>query len=73
MKALLQHFTHNKYRLTIFGLLAGASIVCVGILHFRASLTGSTRYAFLIWNLFPYAFGHLPLERPADSKAIKPV
>lgn len=52
MKALLQHFTHNKYRLTIFGLLAGASVICVGILRFRASLTGSTDYAFLIWNLF---------------------
>ena len=52
MEILLQGFAHNKYRLTIFGLLAGASVVCVGILRFRASLTGSSDYAFLIWNLF---------------------
>jgi len=52
MKALLNRFAHNKYRLTIFGLLAGASIICVSIVRFRASLTGSTHYAFLIWNLF---------------------
>jgi len=52
MKVLLQHFTHNKYRLIIFGLLAGASIICIGILRLRASLTGSARYTFLIWNLF---------------------
>jgi len=52
MKTLSQHFTQNRYRLAIFGLLAGATIVCVGIVRFRASLTGSPRYAFLIWNLF---------------------
>ena len=52
MSTLLERFSHNKYRLTIFGLLAGASVVCVGILRFRAELTGSTRYAFLLWNLF---------------------
>ena len=52
MEILLQGFAHNKYRLTIFGLLAGASVVCVTILRFRATLTGSSDYAFLIWNLF---------------------
>ncbi len=68
MKALLQHFTRNKYRLTIFGLLAGASIICVGILRFRASLTGSTNYAFLIWNLFlawiPLVIAHYAHQPP---------
>ena len=52
MKALLQYFAHNKYRLTIFGLLAGASVICVGILRLRVELVGSARYSFLIWNLF---------------------
>ena len=52
MKHLMQHFSHNKYRLFIFGLLAGASIISVGIVRFRTSLTGSPHYAFLIWNLF---------------------
>lgn len=52
MKPLGQRFGHNKYRLTIFGLLAAASIICVSLVRFRASLTGSMHYAFLIWNLF---------------------
>jgi len=52
VKRLIEHFAHNKYRLTIFGLLAGATIMCVGLIRFRASQTGSMRYAFLIWNLF---------------------
>jgi len=52
MKLLNRKFAHNKYRLTIFSLLAGASIVCIALLRFRASLTGSMRYSFLIWNLF---------------------
>ena len=49
---LLQRFAHNKYRLMVFGLLAGASVVCVGLVRFRASMTGSLHYAFLVWNLF---------------------
>jgi hypothetical protein len=52
MKSLRGHLAHNKYRLTIFGLLAGATIVCVGLVRFRASLTGSAHYTFLVWNLF---------------------
>ena len=52
MISLLQYFSHNKYRLTIFSLLAGASVVCVGILRLRVELVGSARYSFLIWNLF---------------------
>jgi uncharacterized membrane protein len=51
MKFLHKSFGHNKYRLTIFGLLAGASVICVALVRFRASLTGSVRYSFLIWNL----------------------
>ncbi len=52
MKPLLKRFAHNKYRLTIFGLLAGATVFCVALLRFRASVTGSAHYAFLTWNLF---------------------
>jgi uncharacterized membrane protein len=47
-----EYFAHIKYRLAIFGLLAGASVVCVALVRFRATLTGSAQYAFLIWNLF---------------------
>jgi uncharacterized membrane protein len=52
VKTLLERIAHNKYRLTIFGLLAGASVICVALVRFRASQTGSSHYAFLIWNLF---------------------
>lgn len=52
MIALLHHLAHNKYRLAIFGLLAAASIICVGLVRFRASVTGTMHYTFLVWNLF---------------------
>ena len=52
MKTLFKRFIHNKYRLTIFGLLAGASVVCVALVRFRTLLAGSVHYTFLIWNLF---------------------
>jgi len=52
VNSLLKRFAHNKYRLTIFGLLSGASVICAALVRFRASQTGSSHYAFLIWNLF---------------------
>ena len=52
MKTFLGQFARNKYRLTVFGLLAGASVICVALVRFRALEVGSTQYAFLIWNLF---------------------
>jgi uncharacterized membrane protein len=63
MKTLQSYLAHNKYRLTVFGLLAGATIVCVGLVRFRAALTGSAHYTFLIWNLFlawiPFVIAYL--------------
>ena len=49
---LLAYFAHNKYRLTMFILLAGASVLSVAIWRVRADYSGTGRYAFLIWNLF---------------------
>ena len=49
---LLPYFSHNKYRLMMFVLLAGATVLCVAIWAFRSDYSGSGRYAFLIWNLF---------------------
>jgi len=49
---ILAYFSHNKYRLTMFFLLAGATIFSVAIWRVRSEYTGSVRYAFLIWNLF---------------------
>jgi len=63
MNAFLKNFAHNKYRLTIFSLLAGASIVCVGLVRFRISVTGSGHYVFMIWNLIlawiPFIFAYI--------------
>ena len=48
----LDYFSHNKYRLTMFSLLAGASVFSVLIWRVRSDMSGTGRYAFLIWNLF---------------------
>jgi len=49
---LLAYFAHNKYRLTMFLLLAGATIFSVAIWRVRSEYSGTGHYAFLIWNLF---------------------
>jgi uncharacterized membrane protein len=49
---LLAYFLHNKYRMMMFMLLAGATIFSVAIWNFRSNYTGSGHYGFLIWNLF---------------------
>jgi uncharacterized membrane protein len=51
-RKLLVYFSHNKYRLTMFVLLASATVFSVAIWRVRAEYTGSGRYGFLIWNLF---------------------
>lgn len=49
---LLSYFSHNKYRLVMFFLLAGATIVSVAIWRFRSDYSRTIHYAFLVWNLF---------------------
>jgi len=49
---LITYFAHNKYRLMMFFLLAGATVFSVAIWRVRAEFSGTSRYAFLIWNLF---------------------
>jgi uncharacterized membrane protein len=49
---LLSYFSHNKYRLMMFTLLAGATIFSVTIWRVRSEFTGTVGYGFLIWNLF---------------------
>ncbi|HVF25161.1 MAG TPA: DUF1361 domain-containing protein [Anaerolineales bacterium] len=51
-KRLLDYFSHNKYRLMMFSLLAGATICSVTIWRVRSEFSGTVHYAFLIWNLF---------------------
>ena len=49
---LLDYFSHNKYRLTMFVLLAGASIFSVAVWRVRTEFSQNGNYRFLIWNLF---------------------
>lgn len=51
-RKLISYFSHNKYRLMMFCLLASASIFSVVIWRVRSDFTGKDRYGFLIWNLF---------------------
>ena len=51
-RKLLDYFSHDKYRLMIFFLLAGATIVSVAVWRVRSEYSGTVHYAFLIWNLF---------------------
>ena len=52
VQRLLAYFSHNKYRLTMFGLLAGATVFSVAIWRFRSDYSGTVHYHFLVWNLF---------------------
>ena len=52
IRRLIDYFSHNKYRLTMFALLAGATVIPVAIWRFRVDYSGSGNYTFLIWNLF---------------------
>ena len=52
VQKLLAYFSHNKYRMTMFFLLAGATIFSVTIWRVRSEYSGSGHYAFLVWNLF---------------------
>jgi len=52
IRRFIDYFSHNKYRLTMFALLAGATIFSVLIWRVRLEVSGSGNYFFLIWNLF---------------------
>jgi uncharacterized membrane protein len=54
MKTLRDYFLHHKFRLAVFALLDGATIICMILVRVRFSEDPATRssYAFLIQNLF---------------------
>ena len=52
IRRFIDYFSHNKYRLTMFALLAGATIFSVVVWRIRLEVSGSGNYFFLIWNLF---------------------
>jgi uncharacterized membrane protein len=51
-RQLLTYFSTNKYRLTMFALLASATIFSVVIWRVRTEFSGTVTYGFLVWNLF---------------------
>jgi uncharacterized membrane protein len=56
------YFSHNKYRLAMFIMLGAATVISAVSWRVRFEHTGSTRYAFLLWNLFlawiPFAIAY---------------
>ena len=52
MRKSIEYFGHNKYRMFMFLMLAGATIFSILILRVRLELSGSGNYLFLVWNLF---------------------
>jgi uncharacterized membrane protein len=71
---LLSYFSHNKYRLTMFLLLAGATIICVTIWRFRADYSNTSHYGFLVWNLFlawiPFVISYLTYPLMLNRKQV---
>lgn len=52
MKKLYAHIQPYKFRLTVFALLCGATLLSLAMFRVRTLLTDSLDYAFLVWNIF---------------------
>jgi len=52
IRKFIDYFGHNKYRMFMFLVLAGATIFSIMILRIRVEFSGSGNYVFLVWNLF---------------------
>ena len=52
MKKLYEHLQPYKFRMTVFALLCGATLLSLILFRVRTLLSGSMDYAFLIWNIF---------------------
>lgn len=52
MKKFYVHVQPYKFRLTVFSLLCGATLLSLILFRVRTMLSDSLDYAFLIWNIF---------------------
>lgn len=52
MKKLYAHLQPYKFRMTVFALLCGATLLSLVLFRVRTLISGSLDYAFLIWNIF---------------------
>lgn len=63
MKKLYEHVQPYKFRLIVFTLLCGATLLSLSLFRVRNILSGSMDYAFLIWNIFlawiPLGLAHM--------------
>lgn len=51
-KKLTQTLLRNRYKLTIFIILAASSITCITLVGARVAYSDTSRYTHMIWNLF---------------------
>jgi uncharacterized membrane protein len=74
IRRVLDYFSHNKYRLTMFTILAAASVFSVTVWRVRTEFSGSVNYGFLIWNLFlawiPFIIAYFTYTAPINTKQI---
>lgn len=67
----------HPFAVAIAGLLAGASLVCAGLVAARMLYSGSVHYWFLIWNLVlawvPFVFAGLAYLAARGGRALMPV
>ena len=74
IRNLLDYFSHNKYRLTMFALLAGASVFSIFVWRVRTNFSGNGNYGFLIWNLFlawiPFIIAYFTYTATLGRRAI---
>ena len=52
VKKLYERVQPYKFRMTVFALLCGATLLSLILFRVRTLLTGSLDYVFLVWNIF---------------------
>ena len=51
MKKMIDFINQHRYKIAIFGLMAGASVICIFLVTARIAYSDSQRFRGLLWNL----------------------